>query len=287
MHAFPRSDPRARRRGSRYDGGAVGADSPVKSEIDPDLMAAAKVAADSLEQCAAIGDLHHAIEAGRMVGEDVHAELGDLIAGSRPGRESDEETIVFDSTGTALQDVASASLVYQRALALERRGSGTARRLRGVAFHPAQTRRNRLSCLLSRDFQDLIEEEKIGEQRPEVNRRVQVVDEPRTHCRLSHYETDGRACARSIPLDHTARVPVGVRRIEPVCDAVHLVNKRGQRFIGPVQVFTQLSTGSAGAITGQTLSSVCEEVFVALLNGVDVLSEIVDNHVRTAFPSLT
>ena len=95
---------------------AVGADNPVKSEIDPELMAAAKVVADSLEQCAEIGDLHHAIDAGRMVKEDVHAELGDVIAGTRPGRESDDEIIVFDSTGTALQDVASAALVYERAL---------------------------------------------------------------------------------------------------------------------------------------------------------------------------
>ena len=46
----------------------------------------------------------------------MHAELAAVIAGRRPGRESDEEIIVFDSTGTALQDVASATLVYERAM---------------------------------------------------------------------------------------------------------------------------------------------------------------------------
>jgi len=47
----------------------------------------------------------------------VHAELGEIIAGRKPGRASDEEIIVFDSSGTALQDVAAAVAVYRRALA--------------------------------------------------------------------------------------------------------------------------------------------------------------------------
>jgi ornithine cyclodeaminase/alanine dehydrogenase-like protein (mu-crystallin family) len=52
-----------------------------------------------------------------MKREDVRAELADVIAGSRPGRLADDEIIVFDSTGTALQDVAAAALVYDRATA--------------------------------------------------------------------------------------------------------------------------------------------------------------------------
>jgi ornithine cyclodeaminase/alanine dehydrogenase-like protein (mu-crystallin family) len=47
---------------------------------------------------------------------DVYAELGEIIAGGKPGRTSDEEVIIFDSTGTALQDVAAAAVVYVRAL---------------------------------------------------------------------------------------------------------------------------------------------------------------------------
>jgi alanine dehydrogenase len=95
---------------------AVGADNPLKQELDPELMAANKVVVDILEQCATIGDLHHAIEAGVMLKTDVYAELGRIITGRIPGRTSNEETIIFDSTGTALQDVAAASIVYEKAL---------------------------------------------------------------------------------------------------------------------------------------------------------------------------
>lgn len=95
---------------------AVGADNPEKSELEPELLAAHPVIADVLEQCATIGDLHHAIAAGRMRMQDVRAELGDVVAGTKPGRIADHETIIFDSTGTALQDVAAAALVYERAL---------------------------------------------------------------------------------------------------------------------------------------------------------------------------
>ena len=95
---------------------AVGADNPTKQELDPGLMVSNKIVVDVLEQCAAIGDLHHAIDAGAMTLNDVHAELGDVVSKRRPGRERDDEIIVFDSTGTALQDVAAAALVYRKAL---------------------------------------------------------------------------------------------------------------------------------------------------------------------------
>jgi alanine dehydrogenase len=47
--------------------------------------------------------------------KDVYAELGEVIAGCKPGRSSADEITVFDSTGTALQDVAAAAIVYERA----------------------------------------------------------------------------------------------------------------------------------------------------------------------------
>ena len=95
---------------------AVGADSPEKQELDPGLLAAARVVVDSLEQCSEIGELHHALETGALVRSNVHAELSELVAGSKPGRLSPEEITVFDSTGTALQDAAAAALVYEKAL---------------------------------------------------------------------------------------------------------------------------------------------------------------------------
>jgi ornithine cyclodeaminase/alanine dehydrogenase-like protein (mu-crystallin family) len=99
---------------------AVGADNEDKQEISPELLASSTVVVDILDQCAAIGDLHHALAAGAMTREDVHAELGQIAAGERPGRTEEAEIVVFDSTGTALQDVAAASLVYRKALATGR-----------------------------------------------------------------------------------------------------------------------------------------------------------------------
>jgi alanine dehydrogenase len=94
---------------------AVGADSPLKQELHPQLMATAKIVCDVLEQCAVMGDLHHALTAGVLRREDVHAELGEVVAGKKRGRESEVEIIVFDSTGMALQDVAAAAILYEKA----------------------------------------------------------------------------------------------------------------------------------------------------------------------------
>jgi alanine dehydrogenase len=95
---------------------AVGADNPQKQELHPALMAKSKIVTDILEQCAAMGDLHHALDAGVLTKASVYAELGEVVAGKKAGRESDDEIIVFDSTGMALQDVAAAALVYEKAI---------------------------------------------------------------------------------------------------------------------------------------------------------------------------
>lgn len=95
---------------------AVGADNEFKQEIDPSLLAEVTVVTDLTEQCCAIGDLHHAVAAGLMTPGDVHAQLGEVIAGIKPGRTREDEIIVFDSSGTALQDVAAAAAVYRHSL---------------------------------------------------------------------------------------------------------------------------------------------------------------------------
>jgi ornithine cyclodeaminase/alanine dehydrogenase-like protein (mu-crystallin family) len=95
---------------------AVGADNGDKQEIEPALLASSAVVTDSTDQCASIGDLHHALTAGLMTRTDVRAELGDVILDPRRGRRDESEITVFDSTGVAVQDVAAASLVYSRAL---------------------------------------------------------------------------------------------------------------------------------------------------------------------------
>jgi alanine dehydrogenase len=93
---------------------AVGADHPYKQEIDPLLLARSLVVTDSTVQCATMGDLHHALDANVMRREDVHAELGEVVAGARPGRRAASDRIVFDSTGMAIQDAAAAALALER-----------------------------------------------------------------------------------------------------------------------------------------------------------------------------
>ncbi len=95
---------------------AVGADNEEKQELDPALLAGNKLVVDILEQCATIGELHHALDAGVMSCASVHAELAEVVAGRKPGRVSEDEITIFDSTGTALQDVAAAAVVYERAI---------------------------------------------------------------------------------------------------------------------------------------------------------------------------
>jgi ornithine cyclodeaminase/alanine dehydrogenase-like protein (mu-crystallin family) len=96
---------------------AVGADDSHKQEIDPGLLASAKVVADNLEQVCAIGDTHHAIAQGLMRKEDVYGELSEIVAGRKPGRTGDNEITIFDSTGVAIEDAVAAVAVYEKAIA--------------------------------------------------------------------------------------------------------------------------------------------------------------------------
>jgi len=96
---------------------AVGADNPEKQELEPTLLASATLVVDVLDQCAEIGELHHALRAGVLTRERVHGELADVVVGRRPGRTSRQEITIFDSSGTALQDVAAAIAVYEKASA--------------------------------------------------------------------------------------------------------------------------------------------------------------------------
>lgn len=88
----------------------VGADNPEKHELDAALLRASMLITDLTEQCAAIGDLHHA-------DATPHAELAEIVSGKAALPASREKTVVFDSTGMALQDVMAAAHVYEKAVA--------------------------------------------------------------------------------------------------------------------------------------------------------------------------
>src|SRR5215510_971264 len=95
---------------------AVGADSETKQELEPTLIAQNKTVVDIVAQCASIGELHHAIASDLMTKHQVHAELGEVVAGTKSGRTSPDEIIIFDSTGMALQDVIAAATVFTKAV---------------------------------------------------------------------------------------------------------------------------------------------------------------------------
>ena len=85
----------------------MGADGPGKAEIAVAELARVHVFADDWEQASHNGELVHAVEAGALERADV-TELGAVLAGDAPGRLSDDEITVFDSTGLAIQDLAIA-----------------------------------------------------------------------------------------------------------------------------------------------------------------------------------
>lgn len=92
---------------------AVGADGPGKQELDPRCVSEADLfVVDRLSQCIRLGELQHALAARLMTADDVHAELGQIVAGLRPGRTSDEQLTVVDLTGVGFQDTAIASAAY-------------------------------------------------------------------------------------------------------------------------------------------------------------------------------
>lgn len=102
---------------------AMGSDAEHKNEIDPALVPRVELyVADSLAQTRRLGELHHAIDAGFIAPDQKFAELGQIIAGKMPGRQTATDITYADLTGTGVQDTAIAALARTRALAS---GAGT------------------------------------------------------------------------------------------------------------------------------------------------------------------
>jgi len=92
----------------------MGADGPGKAEIAVDELARIRVFCDDWEQASHNGELVHAVEAGKITRDDV-TQLGDVLAGTGPGRQSPDDITIFDSTGLAIQDLAIALAAMERA----------------------------------------------------------------------------------------------------------------------------------------------------------------------------
>ncbi len=93
---------------------AVGSDGPSKRELPTQaLVRADKIVVDRLSQCLELGELHHAVAEGALAASGVHAELGEVLTGRKPGREADE-LIICDLTGVGAQDAAIAEVAWKR-----------------------------------------------------------------------------------------------------------------------------------------------------------------------------
>lgn len=95
---------------------AVGSHSPGARELDSDTVAAARVVVDSRDaNLAECGDLIVPMNEGRITREHFCDEIGEVIAGQKPGRRSPDEITIYKSVGIAIEDVATANLVLRRA----------------------------------------------------------------------------------------------------------------------------------------------------------------------------
>jgi alanine dehydrogenase len=92
----------------------MGADGPGKAEIAVDEIERAVVFCDDWVQASHNGDLAHAVEVGAVTQDDV-TQLGDVLAGQAPGRQSNDDITIFDSTGLAIQDLAVSLAAIERA----------------------------------------------------------------------------------------------------------------------------------------------------------------------------
>jgi ornithine cyclodeaminase len=90
----------------------MGADSPGKQELDIDVVVASRCFADLTDQASTIGELQHAVAAGRLAAPEI-TPIGAVLTGRAPGRQRADERTLFDSSGTAIQDLASCHLALR------------------------------------------------------------------------------------------------------------------------------------------------------------------------------
>ncbi len=95
---------------------AMGADAPSKQELESGLLKKSRVFIDCWEQARHSGEINVPVAEGIFTREDIAAKIGDVIIDKSPGRVSDDEITIFDSTGLAVQDVVTAWKVYEKAL---------------------------------------------------------------------------------------------------------------------------------------------------------------------------
>jgi alanine dehydrogenase len=101
----------------------IGSHTPKARELDTETVKRSRLIGDSREACfKEAGDIMIPLEEGAITEDHLRAELGEVVIGAKPGRETDEEITLFKSNGLAIQDAATAKLIYDKAI---RSGVGT------------------------------------------------------------------------------------------------------------------------------------------------------------------
>lgn len=95
---------------------AIGADAPGKQELESNLLKRCKIVIDDWKQASHSGEINVPLIEGIIKKADVHSKLGDVIIEHKPGRETSKEITLFDSTGLAVQDIATAWNIYEKSL---------------------------------------------------------------------------------------------------------------------------------------------------------------------------
>lgn len=96
----------------------IGSHMPTARELDTAIIKRSKVIADSYEACLnEAGDIMIPIEEGAIDKSHLYADLGEIVTGKKERRSNPEEITVFKSNGLAIQDAATAKLIYDKALA--------------------------------------------------------------------------------------------------------------------------------------------------------------------------
>jgi len=96
---------------------AMGADAEGKEELDPALLKRAKVVIDDWAQASHSGEINVPLRRGLFTKQEVYAEIGQIVAGLKPGRTADQNITVFDSTGLGVQDLVTGARIYKLAKA--------------------------------------------------------------------------------------------------------------------------------------------------------------------------
>jgi len=94
----------------------IGADAPGKEELDPAILKRAKIVVDDWEQASHSGEINVPLSQGSITKKNVWAEIGEIAAGLKSGRQRQDEITIFMSTGLAVQDAVTAKIAYDKAI---------------------------------------------------------------------------------------------------------------------------------------------------------------------------